>query len=138
MAQLDFAVEHDYSAGPDDHEVTVQVRLFPIAGIPLVVTALVDTGASISMFDKSLMPLLGIVDVATGQKFEITAANNQVADAFAHDIEIEFLGRRLMVPLGFCPAWPDGTPNLLGMKGFCEQLHIALKHQERLLYVAFP
>jgi hypothetical protein len=138
MPTLDFAVEHDYSARPEDQELAVQIRLFPTAGIPLVVTALVDTGASISLFDRSLLPLLGISDVTTGYKFEVMAANNQTADAYAHDVKIEFLGTQLLVPIGFCPTWPDGTPNLLGMKGFCDQLHLGLKHRDRLLYVAFP
>lgn len=137
MPSLDFPVEHDYNNGPDDHEVAVQIRLFPTAGIPLVINALIDTGASISMFDRSLVPLLGIADVTTGFKFQVTAANNQISDAYAHDIALEFLGQRMTVPVGFCPSWPDGTPNLLGMKGFCDQLHLGLKHRDRLLFVAF-
>ena len=138
MASLDFSVEHHYSAGPDDHTAEIQIRMFPTEGIPIAVTAILDTGASISIFDKSLLPLLGITDVTAGPEFEVMTANSARAKAYAHEVEIEFLGRRMRVLIGFCPAWPDGTPNLLGMKSFFEQLHVAFKHRERLALVAFP
>jgi predicted aspartyl protease len=138
MPTLDFSVEHDYRAGPDDHSAEVQIRIIPPGGVPMVITGILDTGAALSMFDKSLVPFFGIQDLTTGNEIEITAANNQTEKAYVHELEIEFLGKRLTVPVGFCPNWPDGTPNLLGMKGFFEQLHVAFKHNDRLVLVAFP
>jgi len=139
MPSLDFTHEHDYRAGPDDHSPEVQIRIFPkgIGSVPVAITAVLDSGASVSMFDKSLLGLFGIADIATGQKGEVRTANNEIADAFVHNLDIEFLGRQMTIPVMFSPVWPDGTPNLLGMKGFFEQLLIAFKHQERAALVAF-
>jgi hypothetical protein len=137
MHSLEFDLEHDYDSGiPDDHELGVIIRVFPTGLIPIAVNAQIDTGASISMFDKSLLPLFGITDITTGSGFPVETANRQRETAYAHDIEIEFLGMRMAIPVGFCAAWPDGTPNLLGMKGFLEHLQIGLRHGNRLLYLS--
>jgi len=43
----------------------------------------------------------------------------------------------MTIPVSFCPSWPTGTPNLLGMEGFFDQLLIALEHREKKIYLSF-
>jgi hypothetical protein len=51
--------------------------------------------------------------------------------AYLHPIEIEFLGHRMRIPIGFVPSWDEGIDNLLGMHGFFEQMQVAFLHRER-------
>ena len=40
----------------------------------------------------------------------------------------------MRAPVGFVPDWPDDIDNLLGMKGFFDQLIFGLDHSSRRLY----
>ncbi len=64
-----------------------------------------------------------------------TADNSPQQQAFVYDIDVEWLGHRLTVPIGFVPTWPDGIDNLLGMKGFFENLFVGVHHQKRTVFV---
>jgi len=76
---LGFQQEHTYRS----HRVTTVVRLLN-PPIPVAVNAILDTGASISTFDKALLPVLGVVDVTTGRQIRVTVANNQSDTAYVH------------------------------------------------------
>jgi hypothetical protein len=143
VTTLRFQQEHDYGRGDDDHGVHVVVRLFPPGGPELTVNALLDTGAEHSIFDKALLRDLGIADVTAVAPEDITwvlpadeADERNKKPAYVHHIAVEWLGYRMTVPIAFVPSWPEGIDNLLGMKGFFEELVIALSHRDRMLYVS--
>lgn len=60
-------------------------------------------------------------------------ANKDSQPAWIHPVEIEFFGRPLTIEAAFCPAWD--MKNLLGMRGFFDQVVIAFDHAEQRLYV---
>jgi hypothetical protein len=119
----------------DTHTVSLPIRL---ENLPYLVEAILDTGASVSVFDRALLPDLGISDVTVGTEIPVAVANGQRGKAYLHSLEIEILGHRLTVPIGFCPDWPEGTKNLLGMRGFFEQSLVAFDHQGRTIYYTIP
>ena len=55
---------------------------------------------------------------------------------YVHPIALEWLGYRLTVPIAFVPSWAEDIDNLLGMKGFFDQLLVGFHHRERLVYVS--
>jgi len=128
MNALSFDRERVYG---DTHTVSVPVRL---ANLPYLVDAILDTGAAVSSFDRALLPDLGITDVRSGKDIHVTAANNERGVAYVHTVRVEVLGHVLMIPIAFCPDWPEGTRNLLGMRGFFEQALIAFEHQQRKIH----
>lgn len=128
---LQFEEEHTYGLA---HRATVPVT-FP-TGVPgpFTITAILDTGAWTSVFSRSIAPRLGILDVTTGQRERFTLPNGDEVWGYSHATQIEFLGHTLSIPLAFCPDFPLNSPNLLGMRGFFEQLTVALEHGSRKVY----
>ena len=112
------------------------IRIRPPSGPTFAVRAVLDTGAAISYFDRALLPSLGITDVTTGKSIDLRAANGQKSTGYVHSISIEFVGHVMTIPAAFCPDWPEGTVNLLGMEGFFEQLRAAFEHGDRKFYHA--
>ena len=129
-AVLQFEEEHVY--GPQ-HVAAVPVTFHPNSG-SFTISAFLDTGAWTSVFNRSIAPRLGISDITTGEPVELQLPNGSVAVGYAHLVPIEFLGHRLTVPIAFCPDFPTNSPNLLGMRGFFEQLRIAFEHGSRKVY----
>jgi hypothetical protein len=132
MIALSFDQELSYG---DTHVVSVPIR---VENLPYLIDAILDTGASVSTFDRALLPDLHISDVRTGIEIDLMAANNQRGKGYLHPLQIEILGNRLSVPVAFSPDWPEGTKNLLGMRGFFEQALVAFEHQRRRLYYTIP
>ncbi len=128
MRTLEFADEHRYSG----HKVVVSVRLLR-ARAPLWVDVGIDSGAEVTVLNRSLVRILGIGDVASGEPVELIVANKESRPAWIHPVEIEFIGRQLTVAAAFCPDWD--MKNLLGMRGFFDQLVIAFDHRRHSLYV---
>jgi predicted aspartyl protease len=128
MNILSFERELGYG---DTHTISVPVRL---QNLPYLVDAILDTGAAVSSFDRALLPDLGISEVRSGTEIEVRAANDERALAYIHTVRVEVLGHVLMIPVAFCPDWPEGTRNLLGMRGFFEQALIAFEHQYRKIH----
>ena len=142
MTTLTFDQEYDYRRSDDDHRLQIVVRLLPEAGPPLTVNALLDTGAEYSIFDRALLPGLGIANVTSVSSPDnvIGVMPANLADetrkdvAYVHPIRVEWLGYQMTVPIAFCPTWDEGIDNLLGMRGFFEQLNVAVSHQKRMVY----
>lgn len=131
-ALLTFDEELDYG---DRHRISIPIR---VENLPYQVEALIDTGAGVSCFDRALLPDLAIGDVTTGIAIPVRSANDAVAGTgYLHSIRIEIFGRDMTIPVAFCPDWPEGTPNLLGMRGFFEQMLIGFDHQQRRMYYSF-
>lgn len=128
MKVLSFEQEFAYG---DTHRISVPIR---VENLPYLIDAILDTGAGVSCFDRRLLPHLGIADVRTGRPIEMRAADNNLCWGYLHTVRVEFLGRALAIPVAFCPDWPEGTPNLLGMRGFFEQMLVAFDHQNRTVH----
>ena len=136
--RISFADQYYYNGAADDHRPFVVVRLFPAGGPPLTVNALLDTGAEWSVFSKALAPDLGIPDVTQNALRSIplqTADNSPERFGFVHEVELEWLGYRLPVPIVFVREWPDDIDNLIGMRGLFEELIVAVHHRQRTVYV---
>jgi hypothetical protein len=97
--------------------------------MPITLPALLDTGASFSVFDKAVASLLGIRDISPGTSVssvqQMRRSEMLPRYAYLHPIEIEFLGHRMRIPIGFVPSWDEGIDNLLGMHGFFEQMQVS-------------
>ena len=91
-----------------------------------------DSGAEISLLNRQFIEPLNL-SVTNGQPIELMVANGDVAPAWIHAVEIDFLGRRLTIQAAICADWD--TPNLLGMRGFFDQMVVAFDHAGRKLYV---
>lgn len=114
----------------------MRIRIRPSSGPTFTVQAVLDTGAAISYFDRALLPPLGITDVTTGRPIDLRAASGERSTGYVHSVNIEFVGHPMTIPVAFCPDWPEGTDNLLGMEGFFEQLRAAFEHRARRFYHA--
>ncbi|MDA8333241.1 MAG: hypothetical protein M0027_18920 [Candidatus Dormibacteraeota bacterium] len=105
------------------------------AAVSPVHRAILDTGATVSMFDLAHTAVAGIADVESGRPRDLVVANGAQAQGYEHDVAIEVLGMRLVVPGVFVPEWGTGTGNLLGMEGFLDQFAFYLEHRFRELLV---
>ena len=133
MITLSFDEEWPYANG--SHTITVPIR---VENLPYWVPAILDTGASVTYLDNALLPHLHIADVRAGPSIPVTVANGEQGTAFLHSLRIEVFNRQLSIQAAFCPDWPPGTKNLLGMRGFFEQILVAFDHGIRRLYYTIP
>lgn len=132
---LSFTDRHVYPVG--EHRILVPVKIRPSSGIDFEITALLDSGAEISVFSRALLPHLGIADVTVGGLDTEMTSLNQVGTSeggYIHDVEVGIFGRTLTIPVAICPTWPDGIQNVLGMEGFFDRWHFAFDHDMRRLY----
>jgi hypothetical protein len=128
MTLLSFDRELAYG---NTHTITVPIR---VQNLPYLIDAVLDTGAAVSVFDRALLPDLGISDVRSGTEIDLRPADNECRKGYLHPLRIEVLGHTLLIPVAFCPDWPEGTRNLLGMRGFFEQTLMAFEHQNRKIH----
>src|SRR3989304_2919578 len=74
MIQLLFAHQHPSSSA--EHTVNVPIRIRPNGAAPFAERAVLDTGAAISRFDKSILARLGISDITSGVPKKVYVADN--------------------------------------------------------------
>jgi hypothetical protein len=129
--QLLFAHLRPYSSA--GHTVNFPIRIRPSGAKPFAERAILDTGAGISRFDKSILAKLGVTDITSGKPMKLRMADNKEYDGYVHQVDIEFLGRALRIPAVFCAEW-DAVDNLLGMEGFFQQMLAAFDHARRHFY----
>ena len=126
MTTLTLNSEHHYKGD----KVVVRVRLLQ-PRITTRVDMTLDTGAEVSVLNRDLVGPLGLT-IEDGDSITVMVANGEVAQAWIHPIDIEFLGRRLTIPVAICPEWD--TQNLLGMRGFFDQMIVAFDHANRTIH----
>lgn len=126
MTTLTFARELGYPG----HSIRVPIRIHG-GPQPFTVSAILDTGAAISVMDSTFTSQLGIVDYTSGAHRELRAANGQRADGYIHSVRIEIWGNLMVIPIAFTPRFPT----LLGMEGFFDQLQFGLVHAAKKYYV---
>jgi hypothetical protein len=126
MKSFDFPTEHRY----EGHKALVSVRLTS-ARIPTWVEMTVDSGAEISLLNRSLAKQLEI-RIEDGEFFSLEVASGHIAIAYRHNVPIDLLGHAMTIPVLLCPEWD--TQNLLGMEGFFDQMVIAFDHAQKRIY----
>lgn len=122
---------------PSERRPSLTIEVIPPTGGRYEVPVILDTGAAISMFDHARAARMGIPNVTQGytKRFNAFTASNEQSVGYLHDVEIVFLGRTVTIPIAFCPDWPQGTNNLLGMEGFFEQGIFGFDHVRRMVYL---
>jgi predicted aspartyl protease len=126
MKSITFENEHHY----DGNKAFVSIRILG-RSIEINLDMVLDTGAVLTVLNRKMIPVLGI-NVEMGDPIEVMVANKDVATGYVHEVEIDFLGRKLSLPAVICPDWD--TQNLLGMQGFFDQMVVAFDHAERRVY----
>jgi len=126
MRTITFENEHRY----DGNKALVLVRL-PQARLHTRVEMVLDSGAEISLLNRQFIRTLNLT-IEDGEPIDLMVANKDVARAYIHPVEIDFIDRRLTIQAAICPDWD--TQNLLGMQGFFEQMVVAFDHAERRIY----
>jgi hypothetical protein len=132
VVELDFDEYFEYV---DDFEIRLPVDVHLPAGALLRTDAVLDTGASLSVFGSTLLEALGIFDVTSGHQTSLALATGLRIAGYVHNMRITLVGRVLVVPVFFSLDLPADIDNLLGIYGVLEQLDIAILHRERRLYV---
>ena len=126
MRTITFENEQTYSG----NKAVSSVHLVDALLSPTVEMVL-DSGAEISLLNRQFIEPLDL-SVTSGQPIELMVANGDVAPAWIHAVEVDFFGRRLTIQAAICPEWD--TPNLLGMRGFFDQMVVAFDHVQRRIY----
>lgn len=126
MKTVIFENEYMYSG----NKATVPV-LLSRGRLKLRVEMVLDSGAEITLLNRQFASPLGLI-INEGKPIELMVANQAVAEAWIHPVEMDVLGRHVTVNAAFCPDWD--TKNLLGMHGFFEHIVLAFDHANRRIY----
>lgn len=129
MTTLDFDLEYAYNGD----EIVIDVRVMS-GERESHAEMILDTGTNFSTLHHSVLRELGILDVTTGTKASISVAGGQTAVCWLHLIVMEIFGTRLTVDVAFCPEWE--MKNLLGMRGFMDQVVFAVDHARHRLFLS--
>lgn len=126
---------HELAYRRTDHNVWVNVR-FPSARQPTVVRAMLDTGAAITVLNRKWAHHLGIEDVTdANDDIELQIATKSMVKGYIHPVAAEFLGHPMIIDVAFVPS--HDTADLLGMRGFFDQLQVGFDHSNRRVHIAF-
>jgi hypothetical protein len=95
--------------------------------------ARLDTGSDVSIFQREHGEALRL-EIESGQPLQIFTVNGSFL-TYGHTVTLEALGIELDATVYFSFAY--GFPrNVLGRRGWIEQLQLGLIHYDRLLYAA--
>ena len=129
MHLLEFDTLHDYGPDKDSIEISVTLRFgertvsFP---------AQLDTGATFCVFERSYAEILGL-SVESGMPLRFSTAMGSF-DAFGHTVTLETLGNSFDVTVYFA-AHESFTRNVLGRRGWLDQVRLGLVEYESKLYL---
>ena len=109
-------------------------RKFPV--IPLFIKkknilrtqALVDSGANISLFDKSIAEYLE-VHIKAGKKISLQGIGGKIS-AYVHPVSISVATMEFTIPVAFCERI-DLSFNILGREGFFEKFLVCFDERRR-------
>lgn len=98
----------------------------------MVTEALVDSGATMSVFDASLAEMLGIHDLEEGEAIGFEGVSGHSIVGYLHEVTLELGGVRLP-PIGvaFSRDFPDRAVNILGQQGFFEMCPIKFTYRRK-------
>jgi len=126
---LEFDTLHDYGPDKDSIEISVTLRFgertvsFP---------AQLDTGATFCVFERSYAEILGL-SVESGMPLRFSTAMGSF-DAYGHTVTLETLGYSFDVTVYFA-AHESFTRNVLGRRGWLDQVRLGLIEYESKLYL---
>ena len=129
MHLLEFDTLHDYGPDKDSIEISVTLRFgertvsFP---------AQLDTGATFCVFERSYAEILGL-SVESGMPLRFSTAMGSF-DAYGHTVTLETLGYSFDVTVYFA-AHESFTRNVLGRRGWLDQVRLGLIEYESKLYL---
>jgi len=126
--QLTFASAHDY--GTDAIIIPVMLRLGNAAART---DAYLDTGATFCVFKRSLAEPLGL-EVETGEPLRLSTVTGSF-DAYGHMLTLETFGYSFDVTVYFA-AHEAFTRNVLGRRGWLDQVRLGLVEYESKLYLS--
>jgi hypothetical protein len=125
-----FLNKHSYNTTKTG--ITVPVEL--IYGSNVVqVDAKLDTGATFCIFERTYGEMLGL-DVESGEPETVSTANGAF-EVFGHPLTMTTLGFQFEAMVYFAAEESIGR-NVLGRRGFIEQLRLCLIEHDGELYVS--
>ena len=118
-----------------EENVWVQLR-FPAARVPLVVRALLDTGAAVTILNRKYARHLHIEKITgSTDTLDLKLPDGRSVRAYVHRVPVEFLGQPFEVDVAFVPT--SDTADVIGMRGFFDRMIVAFDHAHRTTYFAF-
>jgi predicted aspartyl protease len=125
-----FRTRHSY----DTTKIGISVPVELTSGTNVVqVDAKLDTGASICIFERAYAEMLGL-NVESGTQALVTTANSTFK-AFGHWMTMTVLGFQVDVMVYFA-ADASIKRNVLGRRGFIDQLRLCLIEHAGELYIS--
>ncbi len=118
--------------------VRLRGRYFPIVPVGLVTdrrvdtVAILDSGASISVFKPSVAHELGI-DVEGGDLLLVEGISGKIS-LYVHPVEMELEGHGFSSRVAFSPEY-TASVNLLGREGFFDQFLITFDEESRKVFL---
>lgn len=83
--------------------------------------ALIDSGATCSIFDAETAGVLGIEDIESGSCLAFEGATGHTFVGYSHSVDLEIGGVKFCnVDIAFTEGMPDNAVNILGQRGFFE------------------
>jgi hypothetical protein len=128
--QLDFDTLHEYGTDKDSVEVPVTLRL---GQTTVKFPAQLDTGAAFCVFERGYAEALGLA-VETGSPLRFSTVVGSF-DAYGHMLTLETLGYSFDVTVFFA-ADESFTRNVLGRRGWLNQMRLAMVEYEGKLYLS--
>ena len=130
MHLLEFDTLHTYGADKESIEVSVTLR----SGDRFVtIPAQLDTGATFCIFERGYADTLGL-SAQSGTPLRFSTAMGSF-DAFGHTVTLETLGYSFDVTVYFA-AHESFTRNVLGRRGWLDQVRLGLVEYESKLYLS--
>ena len=127
--QLSFVVRHDYSASS---AIIIPARL-RVGNLFTDADAYLDTGSTFCVFKRDYADVLGL-DLEAGDSIRINTATGTFT-AYGHALTLETLGYSFDTAIYFA-AHEAFARNVLGRRGWLDQVRIGLVEYEGKLYVS--
>ena len=125
------------SEGPNFPYSEIGNRYFPLVDIAIhsnfrifKVRALVDSGASLSLFRPELATYLGL-KIEKGRRIVLESITTQIT-GYIHELHAEITGKKFKLPIAFL-ATPHTSFNILGREGFFNQFIITFNEDKKIL-----
>lgn len=127
MRSFTFSDEYAYMGD----KAVIPVSLLMANGVSVDIEPVLDTGAEVSLLSRAIAQNLGI-RIEDGEPLDLMVVSGHTATAYPHDVDLDFLGRRLTIRVAIIPEWKTG--NFLGMRGFLDQMPVAINHPEHRIH----
>ena len=129
-AQFDFGTAHSYANSRDGIAIPVFLRS---GEIEVEFTAMLDTGATFCLFQRSYCEALGL-DLKAGLRQEFRTATGRF-EAYGHELTLSTLGIEMDATVYF---FADAAirKNVLGRCGWLDRVRLAVVDYEQVLCLA--